>query len=371
MRTDLTLGLCLPTSCTRQSIITLLQTILNATDLTEDHFHCSNDRMNEPNSNELGTIVFITVLSCLAAIVSVGTIIDMIIPIYYKRKIDLLKENSIQGETCISANQPSELVIQQPPVITFLEEFSAIRTLRRIFTISTKSDDGSILCLNGIRVLSLFWVILSHSFSSGIYYAWNLIDMQTAQRSIVFHVFTSGAFAVDTFFVLSGLLTVVVFVRQVRKEKLSARLMIFYYIHRYVRLTPTFILAMLLSVYLTPYFGRGPLYPVQQGFEPHKCRAGNWWTAFLYIGNFLKSDDLCLGITWYLYNDMQFHWIAPLALIPFVKGRKIIGYTMALLFVLVSMGSVLSILLYYPTLTENNADLSSNAVRQPIVVLLS
>lgn len=363
MRTDLTLGLCVPASCTRQTIISILQSKLNVTDFTDDYIHCSNDRINESNSNEVGTIAFIIVILCLAVIVSVGTIIDVVVPLYYKRKIDLSKENSIQSETGILLNQSTELLIKQPPTLTFLAEFSAIRTLRRIFTISTKSDDGSIQCLNGIRVLSLFWVILGHSFSSGIYYAWNLIDMQTAQRGIVFHVFTSGAFAVDTFFVLSGLLTVVVFVRQVRKEQLSARLMFFYYLHRYVRLTPTFILAMLLSVYLTPYFGTGPLYPVQQGFEPHKCRAGNWWTAFLYIGNFLKSDDLCLGITWYLYNDMQFHWIAPLALIPFVKGKKIIGYIMASLFVLVSIGSVLGILLYYPSLTDNSPDPASNTVR--------
>ncbi|CAF4988987.1 unnamed protein product, partial [Rotaria sp. Silwood1] len=117
---------------------------------------------------------------------------------------------------------------------------------------------------------------------------------------------------------------------------------------------------MLVSIYLTPYFGRGPLYPIQQGFEPQKCRDGNWWTAFLYIGNFLKSDDLCLGITWYLYNDMQFHWVAPLALIPFVKGRKLIAYAITIVFVLVSAGSILGLLLYYPSFVQQNAGLVAN-----------
>ena len=360
VRTDPVLGLCLPASCSRQSIITLLQLKLNVTDLTEDLIHCSNDRINEPNRHWMGTTAFIIVLLCLAVIVLIGTIIDTVSPLYYKRKI---KEKSVQHEYDDLVESASITSTNQSSVITFLAEFSAIRTVRRIFTINTKIDDGAILCLNGIRVLSLCWVMLGHSVSSGIYFAWNLIDMQTAQRSIVFHVITSGAFAVDTFFVLSGLLTVVVFVREVRKKQLSLRLMLFYYIHRYVRLTPSFILVVFVSIYLTPYFGRGPLYPIQQGFEPAKCRAGNWWTAFLYIGNFLKSDDLCLGTTWYLYNDMQFHWVAPLALIPFVKGKKIIGYMMAILFVFVSMGSILAILLYYPSLTENNANLTSNRVR--------
>ncbi|CAF3894113.1 unnamed protein product [Rotaria sp. Silwood1] len=204
--------------------------------------------------------------------------------------------------------------------------------------------------------------ISSHSVSSGIYYAANLLDMQRARRNIIVHLTISGAFAVDTFFVLSGFLTAVLFVRNVKKDSLSLRLMVLYYVHRYIRLTPSFILVMLVSIYLTPYFGRGPLYPIQQGFEPQKCRDGNWWTAFLYIGNFLKSDDLCLGITWYLYNDMQFHWVAPLALIPFVKGRKLIAYAITIVFVLVSAGSILGLLLYYPSFVQQNAGLVANTV---------
>ena len=195
--------------------------------------------------------------------------------------------------------------------------------------------------------------------------------MQIARRNIIAHLITGGGFAVDTFFLLSGFLTAVLFVRQVKKEQLSLRLMILYYIHRYLRLTPSFILVMFVSVYFTPYFGRGPLYPIQQGFEPDNCRNGNWWTALLYIGNFIKSDDLCLGITWYLYNDMQFHWIAPLALIPFVKGRKAIGYMVAIFFVFVSMGSILGLLLYYPSLAQQNTGLSNNAVSQTRMFLIS
>ena len=46
---------------------------------------------------------------------------------------------------------------------------------------------------------------------------------------------------------------------------------------------------------------------------------------------------VCLGIAWYLHNDMQFHWIAPLALIPFVLGRKAISFIMATIFVLIGI----------------------------------
>ncbi|CAF0805029.1 unnamed protein product [Adineta steineri] len=105
---------------------------------------------------------------------------------------------------------------------------------------------------------------------------------------------------------------------------------------------------ILVSINLTPYFGQGPVYPTQKGFESDDCRYVHWWTSILYIGNFINSNKMCLGITWYLHNDMQFHWIAPLVLIPFVLGRKSISFIIATLFVLIGIGSILGILLYYP-----------------------
>jgi peptidoglycan/LPS O-acetylase OafA/YrhL len=127
-----------------------------------------------------------------------------------------------------------------------------------------------------VFVFSLFWVIVGHSFSFGIVYLSNVYDLLTASRNIAFQLITSDVLSVDTFFLLSGFLTAIHFVRQVRKEKLTFRMMILYYIHRYLRLTPTFILVMFVSIYLTPYFGHRPLYPIQQGFEPDGCRNGYW-----------------------------------------------------------------------------------------------
>ncbi|CAF1284363.1 unnamed protein product [Rotaria sordida] len=217
----LVLGLCLPASCTRQSIVTLIREIFKVHNLTKDYLQCSNDRSNEQNGLSSGTIAFSIVLSFLALLVLIGTIIDLAIQIY------------------INWNKNEKLPI------------------------------------NGYEDLS---------------------------------------------------------------DEISN------------------------NIYMTPYFGHGPLYPIQQGFEPVGCRNGSWWTSFLYIGNFFKSDNMCLGVTWYLFNDMQFHWIAPLALIPFVMRQKVIGYIMTILFVFVSIGSILGLLLYYPSMVTHALDISSNAI---------
>jgi peptidoglycan/LPS O-acetylase OafA/YrhL len=236
----------------------------------------------------------------------------------------------------------------------FIAEFSAVRTLCRVFTMKTKNDENSFPFINGIRVLALFSIILGHSFQIGSFYSKNIIDIVVWTRNLAFQLIINVVLSVDTFFVLSGFLTAIMFVRQVNKEKrLSFHLMILYYIHRYIRLTPVFLLIVLISINLTPYFGHAPLYPTQRGFESDGCRNQYWWTSVIYVGNLVEPDHMCLGIAWYLHNDMQFHWIAPLALIPFVLGRKSIAFVVAILFVLIGIGSTLGILLYYPDMVPS------------------
>ena len=226
-----------------------------------------------------------------------------------------------------------------------------------------KKDDDSFLFINGIRVLSLMWVIIGHSLAFGLAYSSNVLDVLVWSHNFLFQFIISAVLSVDTFFVLSGFLTAVLFIRQVKKEgKLSFRLMILYYVHRYIRLTPVFLLMILISINLTPYFGHGPVYPSQQGFETKGCRTQYWWTSILYVGNLVKSDDMCLGIAWYLHNDMQFHWIAPLSLIPFALGRKSLSLVITILFVFLGIGSILTILLYYPNMSLNDLTAFTNDV---------
>jgi hypothetical protein len=366
MAAGLTLGICVPSSCNRQSIVSLGESLFNKSDITEEHVRCSNDDARKQKSLSRGAIATCVVLSLLGLLVLVGTIVDVIFASRLKSISD--SASHMNGHNKISAIESSEIKLvslsQHPhstmkvlldakPQTVFIAQFSAIRTLRRIFTMKMKNNNDSFDFLNGLRVLSLFWVIFGHTIAFSIIYVSNVLDVLAWSQNIAFQLIVSGLFSVDTFFVLSGFLTAILFVRQITKEKLTFRLMILYYIHRYIRLTPTFVLVILVSINLTPYFGRGPLFPSTQGFETDGCSHRGWWTSVLYISNLLKTDDMCLPVSWYLHNDMQFHWIAPLALIPFVIGRKPIGFIVATLFVLIGIGSVLGILLYYPNMNLN------------------
>ncbi len=117
------------------------------------------------------------------------------------------------------------------------------------------------------------------------------------------------------YFFNSGLLTAYLFLKEVTKgQKITFGFILKYYIHRYIRLTPPLLIMILISLTLSKYFGSGPFYP-KEGFETEGCKY-NWWTNLLYVNNIVEPQKMCLGVTWYLGNDMQFHWISPLILIP-------------------------------------------------------
>lgn len=89
---------------------------------------------------------------------------------------------------------------------------------------------------------------------------------------------------------LSGLLTAYVFIREVekRKNKISFGLMFKFYIHRFWRITPPYMLVILVASCLTQFMGDGPTYN-KDGFEPF-CKT-TWWTNFLYVNNFVKVEQ--------------------------------------------------------------------------------
>jgi peptidoglycan/LPS O-acetylase OafA/YrhL len=265
---------------------------------------------------------------------------------------------SLTTQVLINETTPTK---SQPLPVPFIAEFSLVRILQKIFTIPKTDNQADFTFINGLRVLSLFLVILGHSLDFGLNFSNNAVNVFSWTQKLVFVVILNAPLSVDTFFILSGFLTAILFTRQVENNKsngkpiLSTRLFFMYYIHRYFRLTPTFMLVVLVSVNLTAYFGRGPLFPSLHGFEPEGC-SKYWWTSLLYVNNLIKPDGMCLGVTWYLANDMQFHWVAPLALVPFVLKRKGISFLVVNLFILTSIICTAVILIANPTISVSVTD---------------
>lgn len=95
--------------------------------------------------------------------------------------------------------------------------------------------------------------------------------------------------AVDTFFVMSGALATVGILKTLDKTKGQLNL-IMMYVHRYVRLTPTYAIMVGMGATIFNYVGNGPGWDTVETSE-EKCRK-YWWTNILYVNNLFHIGEM-------------------------------------------------------------------------------
>ncbi|RUS73916.1 hypothetical protein EGW08_018321 [Elysia chlorotica] len=188
--------------------------------------------------------------------------------------------------------------------------------------LDTKEGASSIRCLHGIRFFSMAWVLLSHFFTFGAQSASNAYSKASVWNDRwTFLVVNNASVTVDTFFVMSGLLVSFSTLRQLKSKGWKINWVRFY-VHRYWRLTPTYMMVLLLTLGLQQYCGEGPKWPSVSPSDKRNCEK-YWWTNLLYINNFWHFEDNCMAPTWYLAVDMQFYLISPILLLALYFHKRL------------------------------------------------
>ena len=134
---------------------------------------------------------------------------------------------------------------------------------------------------------------------------------------------------------MAGTLTTYILIKELEKAgsdigKHSITL-IMYYVHRYLRITMPYALIMGLIIAVLPYVYSGPGW-TNIAFQSDQCSSLGW-ANLLYVQTLLESttDSECMGVTWYLVDDMIFHWFSPIIIYPmFFAFRKTKGHFMGL-----------------------------------------
>ena len=197
--------------------------------------------------------------------------------------------------------------------LEFITAFSLFKNVPMI--LSTKQPSTAITSLNGIRVISMFWVILGHTQLWPVEFQLikNPTHIYTVIKRFSFQVLINGTFSVDSFFFLSGALVAYLTLREMEKRR-GRFPFLTYYLHRYLRLTMVYAFLLFFWWALTVHLRDGNTW---KDVTDKNCEK-YWWTNLLYINNLYpwKLGKECMGWSWYLANDMQFFVIAPLILIP-------------------------------------------------------
>eukprot|EP01104_Vermistella_antarctica_P017246 TRINITY_DN6086_c4_g1_i1.p1 TRINITY_DN6086_c4_g1~~TRINITY_DN6086_c4_g1_i1.p1 ORF type:complete len:825 (+),score=186.04 TRINITY_DN6086_c4_g1_i1:193-2667(+) len=223
--------------------------------------------------------------------------------------------------------------------VRFLNCFCVFTNVRSLFT----PIPGSMGALNGIRVLSMLWVILGHTYVFMIGFNALGIDnltymfMDVAQR-FSFQFVLNALFAVDVFFAISGFLVGYFLLREMRKDRgrgdgsggYSIKDFILYVIHRLARLLPLYAFTLLVYTRLSYYIGSGGPY----WHSYREMIMSSWdhcWVNFVFLNNIIYSDfaEQCMPWTWFLANDMQFYLVSPLFVYAFYRSQ-VVGWVLLL-----------------------------------------
>ncbi len=326
-------AICLPMSCSVGDINGSL-TSINALLVAEANISLYLVDFNTCTSQEsapytAGAVIMIIISFMFVLLSFAATIFDFITQVFPARDTKRLSGsiNSLETSSDNKISETDSLIISPKKpnrVLVFLHDvvigFSLYKTVPAV--LSTSQPPSAITSINGMRVISMFWVIMCHtyffmfslqSFTNAYVVLSSFVGRFSAQPIL------NGFFCVDSFFFLSGLLVAYLTFRQMQRSK-GRFPFLPYYVHRILRLTPTYMFVLFFYWFVTVHLGNGPLINAALGpnSSGNKQCADYWWSNLLYINNFVPSgfDKQCMGWTWYLANDMQFYIISPLILIP-------------------------------------------------------
>ncbi|XP_066923938.1 nose resistant to fluoxetine protein 6-like isoform X3 [Clytia hemisphaerica] len=355
-------GTCMPKQCTEHDIGSIYQSIFNRQrDMVEylgvGHVNCADEKIEYSD----GFIATICLCGVLLLFILLGTLTDVLdeqITSFSNRCTASKRNSGVENAAEVWANEhvsddakekgtvvispevatrpeedrpptPEPKPIKKPLIIQVLLCFSLPRNAKAVF--STEVPKGAIQAINGIRAISISWVILGHFFFFTTIiknFDNSSVALFNHMRAFPAQVVNNAFVSVDTFFLLSGVLMSYLALRQMDKTKGRFNLPL-YYLHRFIRITPPYMFVILIWTNVYPYMFTGPLAKQTRITGDGGNCAKYWWTNMLYINNFYPEemgetvkDKTCVGWSWYLANDMQFSVIAPFILIAFYKLQQ-------------------------------------------------
>jgi len=398
----LTLGFCIPEVCTSHDLVQVLQyvskfskfgntsiiQVYNNTKMV-GQYGADNMCYSKETKYNSGSVIMLTITGVIIFLCFCGTLTELIKDsitgsssgtykvfinttekdIEVENKAEELNQADDDGlkksEEPISMHQV-DISTKDPFMMSFLLCFSVIKNTKAI--LNTDVPKGSITALNGMRTISITWVILGHCLAFGISFVDDVLNVFTWIRRFSMQAIINASPSVDSFFFLSGLLVAYLSIK--RYQSKGSLPLVRYYVHRYIRLTPSYAYLMFFLAYLYPLLGSGPMWYTQ---GPNSLQSENcityWWTNLLYINNlYPEINNMCMNWSWYLANDMQFYVISPIILYCMYKF-KWLGVSLTNGILLLACFIVNGVLIYHyklsPLFVDPNANFADPASMRP------
>ncbi|XP_056875368.1 O-acyltransferase like protein isoform X3 [Takifugu flavidus] len=243
----------------------------------------------------------------------------------------------------------------------WLQAFSLQSTSQGVLSTSSTIQGQSYSSLNGIRVLSLFWIMSGHSTELILA---GLDNSQTWIKAVVsspLYVLSLGGpffLAVDTFLLLGGLLSARSLLGAIDRDedRLSPRLVAVYLLNRIKRIQPLHVFITLLTTGIVSLVQWGPYwFPFVDIIMDCKSY---WWANVVLVSNIIPVQQICVPWTWYLSLDFQCYLTTPLlvyfyrlnqGVFTVVAGGLLLSTTIAS----AAVTALMQLPVFQPSTTEN------------------
>ena len=165
-----TISMCLPQECSRTDISTLVKMIpglaIEPNPLVPDDPVSCQPYMDPPYHWTAIAMIFVCCL--IAGMVVFSSLADLCIQLWRDGTIPRYLRFAHKSRTVSEVSDKTPLLgdsvskRKRFDLLEWVQAFSLYKTIPTIF--STKQTSAAIKCVNGIRVLSILWVILCHTY---------------------------------------------------------------------------------------------------------------------------------------------------------------------------------------------------------------
>jgi peptidoglycan/LPS O-acetylase OafA/YrhL len=193
-----------------------------------------------------------------------------------------------------------------------LTAFSAYTHGKALYDITENKSPSAINCLNGLRGISIFWIMFGHRIlHQSVLPLANPQDYLDFYENLFSVVYSGYHLAVDTFFVMGALLMTQTTLKAFESGTFNYFRTLY---RRYIRYTPVWAAVILYLMSLLKFTTLGPY-----SFDLSYYCSDYWWSALIHLQNYINVHEKCFGYAWYLGADFQLFLISPFLIYPIFK----------------------------------------------------
>jgi peptidoglycan/LPS O-acetylase OafA/YrhL len=212
----------------------------------------------------------------------------------------------------------------------------------RVYSLAGKriGKRGEFDALNGIRALSMLWIILAQSYRYAGPLFKNPAYIEQVVERFSFQVVISATLATDSFLVVSGFLSALSILRLLERRGRLAIVSV--YMRRLMRFVPAMAITTVVYWSVTPYIANGPVWYMYSDVCHTNCES-RWYRTALMVSNLANSfTDACMQWSWFGSLSVQLYiFFVPILWLLYKHHRT--GMTVLILSLIGSIASNMAV----------------------------